>query len=272
MKKTLHSFTGLIFKNKLNVIKILLIFPLLILLFFFIFLEINQSNLFFLLIFLLNYFLLFFVTLFIFSKIKDIDTRWGHRPILSVVKKLNTTNVKELQDEYKKPLKHLVVAEIGVYDGEYSKQILKKLNIKQLVLVDPWKGWSWPPNVSLEKQRIKGKDDLFYEEAYKKVKNMFADNPKIKIIKDYSVSAAKIFDNEYFDFVDINANRSYESHKADLEAWYPKLKKFGIISGGYGTPNSKYMMQAAIEFSIENRVPIHHGESGEYNFYWFIKI
>ena len=65
---------------------------------------------------------------------------------------------------------------------------------------------------------------------------MFSNNPKVRIIRDYSINAAKMFDNEYFDFIDINADRSYESHKSDLEAWYPKLKKFGIICGGYLIP------------------------------------
>ena len=38
-----------------------------------------------------------------------------------------------------------------------------------------------------------------------KVKNMFSDNPKVRIVRDTSLNAAKMFDDEYFDFIDINA-------------------------------------------------------------------
>ena len=200
--------------------------------------------------------------------VKIITTNKAEPPVFRLVKKFNTTYVKELWDEYKKPLRHLVVAEIGVYDGQYSKRIIQFLNIKQLVLVDPWKAWGWPPKNVF----YKDKDDLFYENLYKKVKNMFSDNPKVRIVRDTSLNAAKMFDDEYFDFIDINADRSYESHKSDLEAWYPKLKKFGIMKGGYMSPNAKYMMKAAIEFSSRHKVLIHHGVHGEYNFCWFTKV
>jgi hypothetical protein len=216
-------------------------------------------------IFLLNYYIAVFILTLLFVKI--ITTNKTERPILRVVKRLNFTHNKALWDEYKQPLRHLVVAEIGVYDGTYSKKIIQFLNIKQLVLVDPWKAWWW-----LEPSTKFQDDDLFYENLYKKVKNMFSNNPKVRIVRDTSLNAAKMFDDEYFDFIDINAGRTYESHKSDLEAWYPKLKKFGIICGSYLTPNSKYMMKAAIEFSFRHKALIHHGEYGEYGFYWFTKV
>jgi hypothetical protein len=53
----------------------------------------------------------------------------------------------------------------------------------------------------------------------------------IDIIVDLSVEAAKQFEDGYFDFVYIDANHTYESVIADLEAWYPKVRKGGMIAG-----------------------------------------
>lgn len=40
-----------------------------------------------------------------------------------------------------------------------------------------------------------------------------------------------MFEDDYFDFIYIDADHTYEAVKSDLESWYPKLKKGGIMSG-----------------------------------------
>jgi cephalosporin hydroxylase len=50
-------------------------------------------------------------------------------------------------------------------------------------------------------------------------------------IRMHSVQAAKLFDDESIDFIFIDADHKYESVKADLLAWYPKVKQGGIIAG-----------------------------------------
>ena len=44
-----------------------------------------------------------------------------------------------------------------------------------------------------------------------------------------SVLGAGEFKNSTIDLVFIDANHEYDSVKADFEAWYPKVKKNGII-------------------------------------------
>jgi hypothetical protein len=46
-----------------------------------------------------------------------------------------------------------------------------------------------------------------------------------------SWEVAKDFRDDYFDFIFIDADHTYEGVRKDIEAWYPKLKKGGIISG-----------------------------------------
>lgn len=46
-----------------------------------------------------------------------------------------------------------------------------------------------------------------------------------------SISASKRFKNNSLDFVFIDAAHDYESVKADILAWLPKVKNNGILAG-----------------------------------------
>lgn len=46
-----------------------------------------------------------------------------------------------------------------------------------------------------------------------------------------SARAATTFRDEYFDFIFIDADHSYENVIKDIKAWFPKVKSKGIISG-----------------------------------------
>lgn len=46
-----------------------------------------------------------------------------------------------------------------------------------------------------------------------------------------SIKAAKLFENESIDFVFIDASHDYDNVVADINAWYPKVKKGGYIAG-----------------------------------------
>jgi predicted O-methyltransferase YrrM len=50
-------------------------------------------------------------------------------------------------------------------------------------------------------------------------------------IKSVSWDAAINFPDESIDFVFIDADHSYESVKKDIDAWLPKIRKNGMISG-----------------------------------------
>lgn len=49
--------------------------------------------------------------------------------------------------------------------------------------------------------------------------------------KMLSNEAIKYVNDNTLDLIFIDANHSYENVKEDIELWYPKLKKFGILSG-----------------------------------------
>ena len=180
------------------------------------------------------------------------------------IERLNKSDHKPYWDEYKQPLRHLIGVEIGVRQGVNAERILDLLNIKQLVLVDAWKEY-----IDVRTGLVVG-DPLYYQHCYEIVKNKFSNNPKVRIIKDHSVNAAKMFDNEYFDFVYIDAEHSYEAALEDLEAWYPKLKKFGVMCGDdYGNLIGLGIIEAVSEFAYKHKVIV-NGEKD--NQFYFVKV
>ena len=118
-----------------------------------------------------------------------------------------------------------ICAEIGVQKGKFSNE-LYKCKPKELVLIDCWekqdtKVYSDVSNKDKEKQII----------YYEKVKRKFENKNNVKIIKDFSVNAVKLFEDNYFDFIYIDANHSFEACYLDLNIWWLKLKIGGCLCG-----------------------------------------
>ena len=128
--------------------------------------------------------------------------------------------------------KPLIGAEIGVASGKHAKQILNFLNIKQLVLGDPWKVYSddWQADNTSPKGLDKF-DDIFHENNYKKTVKKFSNKPKVKIIRDYSVNAAKIVDGTIVvgDIADdaVTADKLANSINTDIATGPAALPKAG---------------------------------------------
>jgi predicted O-methyltransferase YrrM len=69
------------------------------------------------------------------------------------------------------------------------------------------------------------------ELGYEKVLSKYKDKTNVKLIKMKSSEASKLYDDEYFDWIYIDADHTYESVLEDIKMWLPKLKKGGVISG-----------------------------------------
>ncbi len=74
----------------------------------------------------------------------------------------------------------------------------------------------------------------------------------INPIKLPSTKASKLYADNSLDFVFIDANHSYKFVKDDINAWYPKVKKGGILAGHDYERRWPGVIQAVDEFMLEN--------------------
>jgi hypothetical protein len=134
------------------------------------------------------------------------------------------------------------VAEIGVFKGDFSAQILSITKPHRLHLIDFW------PDEMIQSsgESITGSD------ACKFVRNVFASeikNNKVVLHKGLSGQISQEFPDEYFDWIYIDAGHSYEEVKSDLNCWYPKVKAGGFITGHDYIEKTWYgVVQAVNEF------------------------
>lgn len=113
--------------------------------------------------------------------------------------------------------------EIGVFKGEFSKQILKNWD-GVLYMVDVWK--------ALGDEYIDSSNHAHHSTAYKEtMDNIQGYEDRAIMIRTNSKIASEMFEDESLDFIFIDANHAYEYVVEDIELWFPKLKKGGMFSG-----------------------------------------
>jgi len=130
--------------------------------------------------------------------------------------------------------KDLIGAEVGVRTGINAKNILKKLDIKKLYLIDTWKN----SPIASKENTIKN---------LKKFKN------KIIILSGKSSEMYKNIKDDELDFVYIDAGHSYEHVQSDIKNYYPKVKTGGLIAGhDYNKKHTKLIEAVNDYFGKEN--------------------
>lgn len=101
-----------------------------------------------------------------------------------------------------------LVAEIGVQYGVFSAKIAENYTGKVLC-IDLWG------------------DESIYAEA----KKLLADKEKFKLYRGDSLTIAEFIPDGALDAAYIDGNHHYKEVLADIEAWYPKVRSGGIVSG-----------------------------------------
>lgn len=150
------------------------------------------------------------------------STRWeGGRPFAFI----DTKEVPFYLREVCNSLWHGRAVEVGVFYGGltwYGAQIARD-NFSSWVSVDPWNigssdlpdGWNW--------------EDIYTGFKMNLRDACLDDFVEIKRMK--SVEAAKTEADESLDLVFIDGDHAYESVKSDIDAWWPKVKKGGVMLG-----------------------------------------
>jgi hypothetical protein len=131
--------------------------------------------------------------------------------------------------------KNAVVAEVGALTGHYSSFILERTTPKELHLLDL---------------------------DFSKLQSSVQQNSVVKCHQGLSADLLATFPDDYFDWIYIDADHTYEGVKADIQAAQAKVKQGGylifndyarIIRIGLGTLG---VHQAVTEFMIEQNWPM----------------
>tara|TARA_R100000008_G_scaffold81458_1_gene64724 strand:+ start:78 stop:923 length:846 start_codon:yes stop_codon:yes gene_type:complete len=140
-----------------------------------------------------------------------------------------TTMLPYLIQLFAKP--NMVIAEVGVWKGESLRiyiDVIKKLNA-HVYLIDWWKG-----SKNADKNNNMAYKEDIYEEAYQKVLEIIDRHnahDNITILKGDTVEMSKSIPDKHLDLCFIDADHSYQGCKRDIQAYLPKVKKGGIMSG-----------------------------------------
>jgi hypothetical protein len=117
-----------------------------------------------------------------------------------------------------------VVCEIGVRTGGNFFKMIEH-NPKEAVAIDCW----------IDDGKV-GRNDCCYDQTgldyqYNQFLEAVKDKPFVKTVRKYSFEAVKDFPDEYFDFMFIDGDHTYDGITKDLADWYPKMKVGGTFLG-----------------------------------------
>jgi len=118
-----------------------------------------------------------------------------------------------------------IICEVGVRYGSNFHRLLNAAQPTIIYGVDIWKA----DEILSHNDIFLSQEDL--DKIYNTLKKSEEQDSRIKIIKDYSINTAKSFPDNFFDFVHLDADHTYEAVKEDIKAWWPKVKINGILSG-----------------------------------------
>lgn len=123
-------------------------------------------------------------------------------------------------------LKVEIMAEIGVYRGEFAADMLRLMpDLKKYYLLDPWRhldDWNKPSNKDNERF------EQFYQESVEKT--AFAANKRVFLRGKTTEVIDQIPDNE-LDFAYVDGDHTLKGIAIDLIRVFPKVREGGWIGG-----------------------------------------
>ncbi|HEY7328110.1 MAG TPA: class I SAM-dependent methyltransferase [Gemmataceae bacterium] len=163
-----------------------------------------------------------------------------------------------------------VFVEVGAYLGRSSLYLASRIRASgkkiRIYAVDLWDGWLYDDFSEHSDEEYNSENwpelqDTFWH-FIRNVRHAGVEDV-IYPLKMPSEQAASLFEDGTLDFVFLDADHSYEAVRRDLEAWFPKVKRRGVLGGhDYLHPDFPGVRRAADEFFMEQELPLQvHGSS-----------
>jgi len=119
--------------------------------------------------------------------------------------------------------------EVGSWFGRSTVFMAVEIaNSGKTILFDAVDTWDGGTDQLLLRQIAERGEDEIYREFFA---NITPVRDYVTPIRLPSVQAAKRYEDHSLDFVYLDASHDYESVRADIEAWTPKVKPGGVIAG-----------------------------------------
>ena len=172
-----------------------------------------------------------------FFKMQELMRNLGNKYVTNYYTRPMTTFAKEHFGD-----KSLVAVEIGSFKGFNAKNICENLNIKRLYCIDPY---------TVYVDQIERDRTDYYEKAQK-----FLSKYPVTFVRKYSSDAVDdVPDN--IDYCYIDGNHEYEFCKKDIELYYPKMTKGGIIGGHDFNGSFIGVVKSVLEFAEKEGLELH---------------
>jgi hypothetical protein len=137
-----------------------------------------------------------------------------------------------------------ICAEIGVFTGQFSEEIIRRIHPKLIYLVDIFTG----SVVSGDKngENIRHVSELY--ESYFYLFKEYLKNSSVRIYRGAGEHFLSLIPDEYLDFIYIDSNHCYEDTKKEIELSKRKVRIGGFICGHDYTPQFPGVIEAVDEF------------------------
>ncbi len=165
--------------------------------------------------------------------------------------------------------KNDVVAEIGVWKGEFSNRILENTECGKLYLIDPYLHVD-----EFENSRYGGENSSQQkmDKIHSEVCDRFSESiklGKVEVIRKESSKALVGFEDDFFDLIYIDGDHRYDAVMNDLKLSLQKVKPGGFIGGDdYGIKGwwNNGVQDAVDEFRKRNKDIIRWVEIFDFQF------
>jgi hypothetical protein len=118
-----------------------------------------------------------------------------------------------------------VAVEVGVFKAQFSKHLLKNWD-GTLWLVDPWRAFEEGEGY------VDASNHKKHQTAYlEAMQNIEGYESRAFMLRGLSSDMASRFEDNSLDLVYLDGNHAYEWVKEDIELWWPKIKKGGVLTG-----------------------------------------